>query len=182
MLILCSFYHILCYMLFYLAHRYGHRFIISLYLFRPRHSITYVDAAYCYRLSSVVSPSVCLSVSLSHPWALQNGWTDRDAVWVEDSGGPREPCIRWGTFSTLTVLIGHQEEHCAWDAGMVICLEWGADDCIWSCWCHSHSIIKIQIGLTFLMPASQCCPGKEVVEWLSVCVCLSAYLKMYWIE
>jgi len=26
----------------------------------------------------------------------KNGWTDRDAVWVEDSGEPREPCITWG--------------------------------------------------------------------------------------
>jgi len=29
----------------------------------------------------------------------KNGWTDRDAVWVEDSGGPMEPCIRWGSRS-----------------------------------------------------------------------------------
>ena len=26
----------------------------------------------------------------------KNGWTDRDAVWVMDSGGPKEACIRWG--------------------------------------------------------------------------------------
>ena len=25
----------------------------------------------------------------------KNGCTDRDAVWVGDSGGPKEPCIRW---------------------------------------------------------------------------------------
>jgi len=25
----------------------------------------------------------------------KNGWTNRDAVWVEDVGGPKEPCIRW---------------------------------------------------------------------------------------
>ena len=25
----------------------------------------------------------------------KNGWTNRDAVWVVDSGGPKEPCIRW---------------------------------------------------------------------------------------
>jgi len=24
----------------------------------------------------------------------KNGWTDRDAVWVKDSGGSKEPCIR----------------------------------------------------------------------------------------
>ena len=26
----------------------------------------------------------------------KNGCTDRAAVWVEDLGGPGEPCIRWG--------------------------------------------------------------------------------------
>ena len=26
----------------------------------------------------------------------KNGWTDEDAVWEVDSGGPKEPCIRWG--------------------------------------------------------------------------------------
>jgi len=27
----------------------------------------------------------------------KNSWTNRDAVWVEDWGWPREPCIRWGS-------------------------------------------------------------------------------------
>jgi len=64
-------------------------------------STTYVilrtDAAYCYRPSSVVCRtyrSVCLSVCHSNE-PCKNGSTDRDAVWVEDSGGPKEPCIRW---------------------------------------------------------------------------------------
>jgi len=26
----------------------------------------------------------------------KNGWTDRDAVWDLDSGGPKEACNRWG--------------------------------------------------------------------------------------
>jgi len=26
----------------------------------------------------------------------KNGWSDRDAVWVMDSGGPKEAFIRWG--------------------------------------------------------------------------------------
>jgi len=47
------------------------------------------------RVAWSVGRSVCLSVCLtSEP--CKNGCTDRDAVWVEDSGGPREPCIRWG--------------------------------------------------------------------------------------
>ena len=28
--------------------------------------------------------------------SVQNGRTNRDAVWVEDSGGPKDACIRWG--------------------------------------------------------------------------------------
>jgi len=52
---------------------------------RPHRSTTYVNAAYCYRLSSVVYRCVCHS---SEP--CKTGWPDRDedAVWVEDSGGP----------------------------------------------------------------------------------------------
>jgi len=38
---------------------------------------------------------VCRSVyHTSEP--CKNGQTNQDAVWVEDLGGPREPCIRWG--------------------------------------------------------------------------------------
>jgi len=39
--------------------------------------------------------SVCLSIGLSH------SWTNGDAVWVEDSGGPKEPCIRWGSYPPM---------------------------------------------------------------------------------
>ena len=58
---------------------------------------TYIDAAYCYRPSRVsVGLSVC---HISEP--CKNGYTDRDAIWVEDSGGPKEPCIRWGPDSSM---------------------------------------------------------------------------------
>jgi len=36
-------------------------------LFRPHRSTTYVDAAYCYRPSSVVCRSVCRSATLVSP-------------------------------------------------------------------------------------------------------------------
>ena len=36
----------------------------SFYIFRPHRSTTYVDAAYCYRPSSVVCRSVCQSVTV----------------------------------------------------------------------------------------------------------------------
>jgi len=72
-------------------------------IIRPHRSTTYVDAARCYRLSSVVCRSVCLT----HWWALQKWQTDRDAVWVEDSGGPKEPCIRWGSRSPMERVISN---------------------------------------------------------------------------
>jgi len=42
--------------------------------------------------------------------------------------------------------------------------------CIWSSWCHCHPIIfcfiKIQIGLTFLVPGYPGCPEKEAIKWV----------------
>ena len=49
----------------------------------------YVDVACCYRPSSMVCRSVCHN---SEP--CKNGSTDRDAIWVEDSGGLKKPYIR----------------------------------------------------------------------------------------
>jgi len=59
-----------------------------------------------------------------------------------------------------------------WGAGMVVCLEQVQMICIWSNWRHCHPnsscFIKIQIGLTYLVPAYPGCPGKEAVKWVSV--------------
>ena len=68
--------------------------LIMTSVIRPLGSTTYVDAACSYRPSSVVCRSVCHT---SEP--CKNGCTEGAAVWVEDSGGPREPCIRWGSRS-----------------------------------------------------------------------------------
>jgi len=80
----------------------------------------------------------------------------------------------------LTLLVGQQEGHPAckktewWGAGMVICLERGADMHIAQLMplpltvsCFS----KIQIGFTFLVPGG---PGKRAVKWMCVCVCVPA--------
>jgi len=48
-----------------------------------------IDAAYCCNRTVW---SVCHS---SEP--CKNCWTDQDAIWVEDFGGPKGPCIRWGS-------------------------------------------------------------------------------------
>jgi len=81
-------------------------------------------------------------------------------------------------FSALTLLVGRQEGHQAckktewWGAGMVICLEQGAD-------LHMAQLMplpltvscfsKVQIGFTFLVPADLGSPGKEP---LNGCVCV----------
>jgi len=41
--------------------------ILIIRIVRPHRSTTYVDVAYCYRLSSVVCRSVCLSVTIVSP-------------------------------------------------------------------------------------------------------------------
>ena len=83
--------------------------------------------------------------------------------------------------SALMLLVGWQEGHPAckkteqWGAGMVICLERGAD-------LHMAQMMtlpltvscfgKIQIGFTFLVPAHPGSPGQRAVKWVCVCVCV----------
>ena len=71
-------------------------------------------------------------------------------------------------------MVGRQEG-LWWGAGMVICLEQGADlhmaqrmPLPLTVTCFS----KIQIGFTFLVPAHLGCPGKRAVkQCVCVCVC-----------
>jgi len=60
--------------------------------FRPHRMHSLHNAAYCDRRSRRV---VCLSASLTHSYATQNGWTDRGPVRGGDSWGPKAHCIRW---------------------------------------------------------------------------------------
>jgi len=86
------------------------------------------------------------------------------------------------SFSALTPLVGRQEGHPAckktylWGAGVVICLERGAD-------LHMAQLMplpltvscfsKIQIGFTFLEPAYPRSPGQRAVKRVClVCVCV----------
>ena len=83
-------------------------------------------------------------------------------------------------FSALMLLLGRQEGHPAckkewWGAGMVICLEQGADlnmaqlmPLPLTVSCFS----KMQIGFTFLVVAHPGSPGKRVC----VCVCVVSML------
>ena len=48
----------------------------------------------------IVTDEVAWSVGLSvyhTSEPCKNGSTNQDAIWVEDLGGPKEPCIRWGS-------------------------------------------------------------------------------------
>jgi len=76
-------------------------------------------------------------------------------------------------FSALTLLVGRQEGHLAckkterWGAGVVFCLERGAD-------LHVAQRIPLpltvsQIGFTFLVPADPVSPGQRAVK--NVCMC-----------
>ena len=79
-------------------------------------------------------------------------------------------------FSALTLLVGWQEGHERCSAGMVICLERGAD-------LHVAQLMplpltvsclsKIQIGFTFLVPAHPGSPRQRAVKRVCVCVCCS---------
>jgi len=88
-------------------------------------------------------------------------------------------------FSALTLLVGRQEGHpvCKktewWGAGMVLCLERGADlhmaqrmPLPLTVSCFS----KIQIGFAFLVPAHPGSPGKRAVKRVRVCSYMLAVL------
>jgi len=111
---------------------------------RPRNSTTYVDAAYFYTPNTVVSLSVCHT---SDP--CKNSWTDPGAVWVEDLGGRKESCVRWGSRSS------HEKGNFEGE-GASQCKVW---DTLWSSvqkrlnqsrcclgyWCHLANTIKPSI-------------------------------------
>jgi len=95
-------------------------------------------------------------------------------------------CLQAFAFSALTLLLGWQEGHPAckktewWSAGVVVCLEQGADLHIaqlmplpLTVTCFS----KIQIGFTFLIPAHLGSPGKRAVK--RVCVSAGISPELY---
>jgi len=83
-------------------------------------------------------------------------------------------------FGALILLVGRQEGHPAWGAGVVICVERGADlhmaqmmPLPFTVSCFS----KIQFGFTFLVLAHLGSSGKRVVKL--VCVCMLVMLCRY---
>jgi len=77
----------------------------------------------------------------------------------------------------LTLLVGWQEGHPAckktewWGAGMVVCLERGADlhmAQLMPLPLTSSCFSKIQIGFAFLVPAHLGSPGQKAVKWVYI--------------
>jgi len=90
--------------------------------------------------------------------------------------------VFYSAFSALTLLVGRQEGHPAgkktewWGAGVVICLERGAD-------LHMVQLMplpltiscfsKIEVGFIFLVPVYPGSPGRRAVKRACVCaMCL----------
>jgi len=93
----------------------------------------------------------------------------------------------------LALLAGRQEEHPVCKNLSDDVLKWLSICsrvqmiCIWSSWCHCHLIIscfiKIQNGLTFLVPAYPGCAGKEAAKSEYVCLSILPFmLTMPWIN
>jgi len=86
-----------------LSLQFGNRFnlmpvaAVDATIIRP-HQMNWVQRCSLCCRCSMVCMSVC--VCWTQPWALQNGLTNRHAIWVVDSGGHKEPCIRWGPRSS----------------------------------------------------------------------------------
>jgi len=61
----------------------------------PPVAINVARSVICVCMCVCVCVCVCAILSVGHTNVLcKNGWTDRDAVWVADSGWPKEPCGR----------------------------------------------------------------------------------------
>jgi len=86
--------------------------------------------------------------------------------------------VHWIAFGVLTLLAGRQKEHPTCKKLSDEALAWLSVSsemqmiCIRSRWCHCHPIIscfiKIQISLTFMVPAYPGCPVKQATKWVSV--------------
>ena len=118
-------------------------------------------------LSALHTACVCFKVSVCAVFCL-------DILQLYSIG------LSFVAFSALTLLVGRQEGHPAckktewWGAGVVICLERGAD-------LHTAQLMtlpltvscfsKIQISINFLVPAHPGSPEKRAVKRVCVCVC-----------
>jgi len=137
-------------------------------------SVDGVDAfsVFCCLGDSVLALNGRFNVRLYIICAVQlGGRTNVSALWE----GLLRTQLRIA-FSALTLMVWHQEEHPAckskieewWGAGVVVYLKQGANDLhmVQRCQCQPiiSCFIKIQDGLTFLVPAYPRCPRKDAIK------------------
>ena len=117
-------------------------------------------------ITAAIWGTVCIELHCC--WTVYTAWHCFQAQYMLPS------------FSALTLLVGRQEGHPAckklkrWGAGVVICLEWGAD-------LHMAQLMllpltvscfsKIQTGFTFLVPVHLGSPRKRPIKRVCVCIC-----------
>jgi len=94
--------------------------------------------------------SVGLSVTVVSP--AKNGWTDRDAIWVVDSGASEEACVTWGC--TLA-----KPGEYDWIGLMSNCVD------------HFHLLLHF----AWVVDDAKCIVVTRVCVSVCVCVCLHAY-------
>ena len=134
-----------------------------------------------------VACSVSLSVGLSGchiSEAWENGWSDRDAVWVEDSGGANEPCM--GSRSPMAILRGKRANHCkVYGYSAVICAKTAEPiDLPFALWSwmgrRMHKFNRIrQVGPMFPHGRTHCRQLANTIE-PSVYVGDAPYVKLLW--
>ena len=129
------------------------------------------------------------SVELCDMSILSADW--RSSTFLQQSAMPRSDSSCWWiltssllAFSALTLLVVRQEGHPAcrtqwWGAGVVICLERGAD-------LHTAQLMplpltvscfsNIQIGFTYLVRVHPGSPGQRAVKRVCVFVCVRHFM------
>ena len=68
--------------------------VLIMSVFRLHRSTKYLNVTYCYRQNAVVCRSVYLA---KYRESCKNGSTYRDAIWIDDSAGPKEPVLDEGS-------------------------------------------------------------------------------------
>jgi len=106
---------------------------------------------------SVVCLSVCVFLSVGHnSEPYKNGLTDRDAVWVVDSGGPKGLRVRWeprsrqwkGQFEGCSPLSPPSKMNCNSESaenGHVNCIMSIPADSVWSQ--QYTGVVRLQVHI-----------------------------------
>jgi len=111
-------------------------------IIRPHRSTSEMRSIVTDRVAWSVCQSVGLSVCHSSE-PCKHGWTDRDNVWAEDSGGSKEPCIHNPIVQSFTLQTGLAVSR-VWNKFTVTSV-WHRDSCGW--WTDSHIFRQKSVGL-----------------------------------